>query len=250
MNAVEIGTYKLSYNNGGIQFRILAQINTNKKSYGNNMKNILLIDKNEKGNKAKDNKTKVNKPEDNKAKNNKIKDNKIKDDKTEDNKTKDKKTKKNKKKDHDPYISFLVNIVDNMNISQEKKDRIKTLTLKYINSDDIIEKNKSINELEKYSNDEECKEHMKNYLMYLHMQNNIKYLKRYHLWNRIGSVAITLLLIFIIIIIILVAASSFEDVWIYALALILIPIVYMYARFFPEMKIAFKALKENYTNFL
>ncbi|KOB63500.1 hypothetical protein PFHG_05278 [Plasmodium falciparum HB3] len=103
-NVVEIGTYKLSYHNGGIQFRILAQKNTNKKSNGNTLTNILLKDKGEKG---------------------------------------------SKKKNPDDQISSLVSLVDNMNITQEKKDKIKNLSLKYINSRDVKEKNESINELQK-----------------------------------------------------------------------------------------------------
>ncbi|ETW57679.1 hypothetical protein PFUGPA_00372 [Plasmodium falciparum Palo Alto/Uganda] len=57
--------------------------------------------------------------------------------------------KENKKTNLDPQTSSLVRLVDNMNITQEKKDKIKSLTLQYINSDDILEKNKSINELKK-----------------------------------------------------------------------------------------------------
>ncbi|SOV84338.1 Pfmc-2TM Maurer's cleft two transmembrane, putative [Plasmodium sp.] len=250
MNEVEIWTYKLLYHNGGIQFRILAQINRNIKSYGNTLGNILLNVKNAKDNITKDNKTKDNETKYNKAKDNKAKNNKTKDNKAKNNKTKDNKAKKNKKKDHDPYISFLVNIVDNMNISQEKKDRIKTLTLKYIDSDDIIEKNKSINILEKYSKDEECKEHMDNYLMYLLMQHDIKYLKRDNFWNKIGSVAITILLIILLIVIISLTASSGAELLVYILPLFLIPIIYIFARFFPEIKLRFKKLKENYTNFI
>ncbi|ETW63811.1 hypothetical protein PFMC_00370 [Plasmodium falciparum CAMP/Malaysia] len=98
-NVVEIGTYTLPYHNVGIQFRMLAQKNANKKSLGNTLMNLLL--------------------------------------------------KENKKTNLDPQTSSLVRLVDNMNITQEKKDKIKSLTLQYINSDDILEKNKSINELKK-----------------------------------------------------------------------------------------------------
>ncbi|KOB88041.1 hypothetical protein PFDG_04514 [Plasmodium falciparum Dd2] len=153
-NVVEIGTYKLSYHNGGIQFRILAQKNTNKKPYGNTTTNIFL---------------------------------------------KNKKEKDSKTKDLDPQISSLVSLVDNMNITQEKKDKIKNLSLKYINSRDVKEKNESINELQKYSNNEECKEYMDSYLMHLRMQNDIKCLKRKNLWNNIWIVSTTLLLIIIMI---------------------------------------------------
>ncbi|SOV73810.1 Pfmc-2TM Maurer's cleft two transmembrane, putative [Plasmodium sp. gorilla clade G3] len=282
-NAVEIGTYKLSYNNGGIQFRILAQKITKTQPYGNTLTKVLLNMKNEKGNKAKDNKTKVNKPEDNKAKNNKIKDNKIKDDKTEDNKAKNNKlkgnikknnktkenkikdnktkfsitkhiktklskTKDNKTKKNDPQIQSLVNLVDNINITQEKKDTIKTLTLIYIVSDDIVEKNKSINELEKYSNDEECKEHIHNYLIHIRMQNDIKYLKRDNFWNKIGIVTIIALLI--ILMTGIIATNTLSGLSLYLVIFTpLILMIYLFARFFPETKICFKELKEKYTNF-
>ncbi|SPJ08252.1 Pfmc-2TM Maurer's cleft two transmembrane protein [Plasmodium sp. DRC-Itaito] len=196
-NVVEIGTYKLSYHNGGIQFRILAEENTNKKPYGNNFMNIIL---------------------------------------------KDKKKKDSKTKNPDPQISSLVNLVDNMNITQEKKDEIKNLTLKYINSNDVKEKNKLINELQKYSNDEECKEYMDSYLMHLCMKNDIKCLKRKNLWNNIWIVLTTLSLI--IILIGLLSSVGFTNQYGYYLTLgLLICTAYMFARYFPDIKVGFKKLK-------
>ncbi|ETW20951.1 hypothetical protein PFFVO_00127 [Plasmodium falciparum Vietnam Oak-Knoll (FVO)] len=197
-NVVEIGTYKLSYHNGGIQFRILAQKNTNKKPYGNTTTNIFL---------------------------------------------KNKKEKDSKTKDLDPQISSLVSLVDNMDITQEKKDKIKTLTLKYINSDDILEQNKSINELKKYSKNEECKEQMDNYLMHLRMQNDIKCLKRKNLWNNIWIVSTTLLLI-IIMIACVFSVGITESSAFYPAFILLIFIIYIFARYFPEMKIGYKGIKE------
>ncbi|SOV83938.1 Pfmc-2TM Maurer's cleft two transmembrane, putative [Plasmodium sp.] len=252
MNRIEIGTYKLPQNNGGIQFRMLAQKKTNTQPYGNTLGNILLYVKNVKDNKIVNNKTKVNKTVNNKTKvnktlYNKTKVNKIVYNKPKDNKIKDNKTKQNKTKDRDPKISYLFKLVDNMNISQDKKDKIRTLTLNYRDSDDKVEKNKSINELKKYSNEEEYKEHMDNYLMHLRMQDDIKYLKRENFWNKMGSVAITLLLIIILIVIISLDISNGAGG--YTFLLISIPIIYIFARFFPEIKLRFKKLKENYTNF-
>ncbi|ETW20566.1 hypothetical protein PFFVO_00618 [Plasmodium falciparum Vietnam Oak-Knoll (FVO)] len=202
-NGVENGTYKLSYHNGGIQFRMLAQKNDNKKSNGNTLTNILLKDKGEKG---------------------------------------------SKKKNPDDQISSLVSLVDNMNITQEKKDKIKTLTLKYMNSDDIKEKNKSINELQKYSNNEECKEQMDSYLMHLRMQNDIKCLKRKNLWNNIWINSITLSLI-IIMIACLVPGFTFQPISSLPAFILLIFIIYIFGRYFPEMKMGFKKIKETCTNF-
>ncbi|SOS76389.1 Pfmc-2TM Maurer's cleft two transmembrane protein [Plasmodium sp. gorilla clade G1] len=196
-NGVEIGTYTLPYHNGGIQFRMLAQKNANKKSLGNTLMNLLL--------------------------------------------------KENKKTNLDPQTSSLVSLVDNMNITQEKKDKIKKLTLKYINSDDIKEKNKSINELKKYSKSEECKKHMNNYLMYLRMQNDIKYLKRKNLWNNIWIVAMTLFLI--IVFLIIISLNIFSDYPGLFATCFLFFMFYIFARFFPEMKIGFKELKETCTNY-
>ncbi|SOV84183.1 Pfmc-2TM Maurer's cleft two transmembrane protein [Plasmodium reichenowi] len=202
-NVVEIGTYTLSYHNGRIQFRMLAQKNTNKKSYGTQLTHLLLKDKN----------------------------------------LKDK-----KKKNLDPQISALINLVDNMNVTQEEKDKIKTLTLKYIDSDDIKKKNKSINELKKYSNNQECKEHMDNYLMHLRMQNDIKYLKRKNLWNNIWIISITLLSI--IILIATMAMHNFIGFSAFLMTYILSNLmIYILARFFPEIKLRFKELKETCTNF-
>ncbi|CDO63770.1 MC-2TM Maurer's cleft two transmembrane protein [Plasmodium reichenowi] len=202
-NVVEIGTYKLSYHNGGIQFRILAQKNTNKKPDGNNFTNIIL---------------------------------------------KDKKEKDSKTKNPDPQISSLVSLVDNMNITQEKKDKIKNLTLKYINSKDVKEKNKSINELQKYSNHEECKEYMDSYLMHLRMQNDIKCLKRKNLWNNIWIVSTTLLLIIIMIACIFSGTVTNNSVF-YPAFILLIFIIYIFARYFPDMKIGFKKLKTKLYTF-
>ncbi|SPJ11720.1 Pfmc-2TM Maurer's cleft two transmembrane protein [Plasmodium sp. DRC-Itaito] len=197
-NGGEIGTYKLSYHNRRIQFRILAQKNTNKKSYGTKLTHLMVKDK--------------------------------------------------KTKNLDPQISDLVNLVDNMNITQEEKDKIKALTLKYIDSDDIKEKNNSINELKKYSNNEECKEHMDNYLMHLRMQNNIKYLKRKNLWNNIWIVAITLLSI--ITLIVSLATNTFSGISAFIVTYILSNLmIYIFARYFPEIKLRFKLLKETCTNF-
>ncbi|SOV74949.1 MC-2TM Maurer's cleft two transmembrane protein, putative [Plasmodium sp. gorilla clade G3] len=266
-NRVEIGTYRIAYHNGMIQFRMLEQINTNTKPYGNTLTKVFLNVKNEKGNKAKDNKTKTNKPKENKTNHNKLKDNKPKNNKPKDNKTKDSKKKDNKIKDNitnlsitkriktklsksktpDPQILSLVNTVDSMNITQEKKDTIKNFTLKYINSDDIKEKNKSINELEKYRNDEECKEHMDNYLMYVRMQKNIKYLKRDNFWNKIGIIAITLLLI-IVMIVFLSSGATDGSVGFFYLGISFL-MIYLFARFFPKSKFPFIELKENYTYF-
>ncbi|KOB63398.1 hypothetical protein PFHG_05150 [Plasmodium falciparum HB3] len=192
-NVVEIGTYKLSYHNGGIQFRMLAQKNTNKKPFGNTLTNILFKDK--------------------------------------------------KKKNLDPQISSLVSLVDNMDITQEKKDKIKNLSLKYINSDDILEQNKSINELKKYSNNEECKEYMDSYLMHLRMQNDIKCLKRKNLWNNIWIVSTTLLLIIIMIASVFSFTLDLISAF-YLVFIFLIYIIYIYARYFPEMKIGYKGIKE------
>ncbi|ETW27061.1 hypothetical protein PFFCH_05534 [Plasmodium falciparum FCH/4] len=161
---------------------------------------------------------------------------------------KDKGEKGSKKKNPDDQISDLVSLVDNMNITQEKKNEIKNLTLKYINSDDIKEKNKSINELKKYSNNEECKEYIDNYLMHLHMQNDIKCLKRKNLWNNIWIVSTTLLLIIIMIacIILRVYGPNFA---ISPASFLLIFIIYIFARYFPEMKIGFKKLKTKLNTF-
>ncbi|CAB39054.1 Pfmc-2TM Maurer's cleft two transmembrane protein [Plasmodium falciparum NF54] len=197
-NVVEIGTYKLSYHNGGIQFRILAQKNTNKKSNGNTLTNILLKDKGGKG---------------------------------------------SKKKNPDDQISSLVSLVDNMNITQEKKDKIKNLSLKYINSRDVKEKNESINELQKYSNNEECKEYMDSYLMHLRMQNDIKCLKRKNLWNNIWINSITLTLIIIMIACVFSVEITSSSA-LYPAFILLIFIIYIYARYFPEMKIGYKGIKE------
>ncbi|KYN93054.1 MC-2TM Maurer's cleft two transmembrane protein [Plasmodium reichenowi] len=200
-NGIEIGTYKSSYHNGGIQFRMLAQKNSNKKSNGNTLMNIFLKDKNEKGSKT---------------------------------------------KKLDPQISSLVSLVDNMNITEEEKDKIKNLTLKYINSDNIVEKNKYINELQKYSKNEECKEHMNNYLMYLRTQNDIKYLKRNNFWNNIGIVTMTLFLIILLTVFILLGIIT--DNYGLFLTCILIFMTYICARFLPEIKICLKDLKETCTN--
>ncbi|SOS81773.1 Pfmc-2TM Maurer's cleft two transmembrane protein [Plasmodium sp.] len=202
-NGVEIGTYKLSYHNGGRQFRMLAQKNTNKKSNGNTLKDILLKDKSEKG---------------------------------------------SKKKNPDAQISDLVNLVDNMNITQEKKDEIKNLTLKYMNSDDIKEKNKSINELKKYSNNEGCKEYIDNYLMHLRMQNDIKCLKTKNLWNNIWIVSMTVLLIIIMIACAFSVGITESSAFLPA-CFLLIFITYMYGRFLPELKIAFNELKTKLYTF-
>ncbi|KOB87492.1 hypothetical protein PFDG_03646 [Plasmodium falciparum Dd2] len=202
-NVVEIGTYKLSYHNGGIQFRILAQKNTNKKPYGNTTTNIFL---------------------------------------------KNKKEKDSKTKDLDPQISSLVSLVDNMNITQEKKDKIKNLSLKYINSRDVKEKNESINELQKYSNNEECKEYMDSYLMHLRMQNDIKCLKRKNLWNNIWIVSTTLLLIIIMIACIIAGVLHANNAF-YPAFILLIFIIYIVARYFPDMKIGFKKLKTKLNTF-
>ncbi|CZT98652.1 Pfmc-2TM Maurer's cleft two transmembrane protein [Plasmodium falciparum NF54] len=199
-NVVEIGTYKLSYHNGGIQFRMLAQKNDNKKSFGNTLTNILFKDK--------------------------------------------------KKKNLDPQISSLVSLVDNMDITQEKKDKIKNLSLKYINSRDVKEKNESINELQKYSNNEECKEQMDNYLMHLRMQNDIKCLKRKNLWNNIWIVSTTLSLIIICIAFVFYLASTHVSSQLYYFAFSpLIFIIYIVARYFPDMKIGFKKLKTKLNTF-
>ncbi|ETW54352.1 hypothetical protein PFUGPA_04221 [Plasmodium falciparum Palo Alto/Uganda] len=144
-------------------------------------------------------------------------------------------------------ITFI--LVDNMNITQEKKNEIKNLTLKYINSDDIKEKNKSINELKKYSNNEECKEYIDNYLMHLRMQNDIKCLKRKNLWNNIWINSITLFLIIIMIAFLFsVGDTPFPGLFFLAFIL-LIFIIYIVARCFPDMKIGFKKIKETCTNF-
>ncbi|CDO62045.1 MC-2TM Maurer's cleft two transmembrane protein [Plasmodium reichenowi] len=202
-NAVEIGTYTLSYHNGRIQFRMLAQKNTNKKSYGTQLPHLLLKDKNQKD---------------------------------------------DEKKNLDPQITALVNLVDNMNITQEEKDKIKALTLKYIDSDDIKEKNQLINELKKYSNNEECKKHMDNYLMHLRMQNDIKCLKKKNLWNNIWIVAMTSLSI--IILIVSMATYAFPGFSLFIVICILSTLmIYIFARFFPEIKLRFKKLKETCTNF-
>ncbi|SOS77691.1 Pfmc-2TM Maurer's cleft two transmembrane protein [Plasmodium sp. gorilla clade G1] len=202
-DGVEIGTYKLSYHNGGRQFRMLAQKNENEKSNGNTLKNTLLKDENKKGSKT---------------------------------------------KKLDPQITSLVNLVDNMNINEEQKDNIKTLTLEYINSDDIKKKNKSINELKKYSNNEECKEHMNNYLMHLRMQNEIKYLKRKNLWNNIWIVAVTLLSIILLIATLSVSGYGGLSTFLFTYVLSNL-MIYIFARFYPEMKIGFNQLKQTCTNF-
>ncbi len=153
-----------------------------------------------------------------------------------------------KKKNLDPQISSLVSLVDNMDITQEKKDKIKTLTLKYINSRDVKEKNESINELQKYSNNEECKEQMDSYLMHLRMQNDIKCLKRKNLWNNIWIVSTTLLLIIICIACIIAGVIQANSAFYPAFSL-LIFIIYIVARYFPDMKIGFKKLKTKLNTF-
>ncbi|CDO61819.1 MC-2TM Maurer's cleft two transmembrane protein [Plasmodium reichenowi] len=155
--------------------------------------------------------------------------------------------KDNKTKNPDPQISSLVSLVDNMNITEEKKDKIKTLTLKYINSDDIKEKNKSINELKNYSRNEECKEHMDNYLMHLCMQNDMKYLKRKNLWNNIWIISLTLFLI--ILIIVLISLGKVLDQSGILLTFLSIFMIYIFARFFPDIKVSLKQFKETCTNF-
>ncbi|SOV84140.1 Pfmc-2TM Maurer's cleft two transmembrane, putative [Plasmodium sp.] len=226
MNPVENRTYKISYHNGLIQFRMLEQINTNTKPYGNNLTKVLLNVKNEKGNKAKDNKKKDNK--------------------TVNNKTKVNKTVNNKTKDHNVQIHCLVNLVDNMNITHEKKDEIKTLTLKYIYSDDMKEKNKSINELEKYSKEEECKEHMDNFLIKLRMQNDIKYLERENFWNNVWILAVNILLLISIVVICATPSGGNIELFVVGISIFMI---YIYARFFPEIKLDFKELKETCKNY-
>ncbi|SPJ08666.1 Pfmc-2TM Maurer's cleft two transmembrane protein, putative [Plasmodium sp. DRC-Itaito] len=197
-NPGEIGTCTLSCHNGRIQFRMLAQKNANKKSFGNTLMNIF--------------------------------------------------SKNNETKNIDPQISSLVNLVDNMNITEEEKHKIKTLTLKYINSDDIKEKNKSINQLKKYSNNEECKENMDNYLMHLRMQNDIKYLKRKNLWNNIWIVGITLFSIIIVIAVMCSTAFSPKDTFLFIFILSNL-MIYIFARFFPEIKIRFKEIKKKCKNY-
>ncbi|SOS77886.1 Pfmc-2TM Maurer's cleft two transmembrane protein [Plasmodium sp. gorilla clade G1] len=197
-NGVEIGIYKLSYHNGGIQFRMLAQKNTNKESYGNTLTNILLKD--------------------------------------------------NNTKNPDPQISSVVNLVDNMNITQQEKDKIKTLTLKYINSDNIKEKNKSFNELKKCSKNKECKKYMNNYLMYLRMQDDIKYLERINIWNYISIVIITLILT--IVLLIVLCATVCDALSIFFFTFILSSLMtYIFALYFPEIKIYFKKIKKTCKNF-
>ncbi|KNG74287.1 hypothetical protein PFMG_00540 [Plasmodium falciparum IGH-CR14] len=161
---------------------------------------------------------------------------------------KDKSEKGSKKKNPYAKISDLVNLVDNMNITKEKKDEIKNLTLKYMNSDDIKEKNKLMNEFKKYSNNEECKEHMNNYLMYLRMQNDIKFLKKKNFWNNIWINSITLFLIIIFIACIFDGSVSTSSIPLLA-SFLLIFIIYIFARFFPDMKMGFKKIKETCTNF-
>ncbi|ETW27044.1 hypothetical protein PFFCH_05517 [Plasmodium falciparum FCH/4] len=156
--------------------------------------------------------------------------------------------KENKKTNLDPQTSSLVRLVDNMNITQEKKDKIKSLTLQYINSDDILEKNKSINELKKYSKNEECKENMDNYLMYLRMQDDIKYLERNNTWNNIWIVTMTLFLIIIMIACIFSVGITHASAFYPALFLAVF-LIYMYARFFPEIKITFTELKKKLYKF-
>ncbi|KNC36272.1 hypothetical protein PFLG_01133 [Plasmodium falciparum RAJ116] len=153
-----------------------------------------------------------------------------------------------KTKDLDPQISSLVSLVDNMNITQEKKDKIKNLSLKYINSRDVKEKNESINELQKYSNNEECKEYMDSYLMHLRMQNDIKCLKRKNLWNNIGINSIILSLIIIMIACIIAGVVQAYNVFCPAFSP-LIFIIYIVARYFPDMKIGFKKLKTKLNTF-
>ncbi|SOS81871.1 Pfmc-2TM Maurer's cleft two transmembrane, putative [Plasmodium sp.] len=160
---------------------------------------------------------------------------------------KEKNEKRSKTKKLDPQISDLVNLVDNMNITEEEKDKIKTHTLKYLNSDDTKEKNKSINELKKYSKNEECREHMNNYLMYLRTQNDIKYLKRKNLWNNIWIVAMTLFIIIILIVAITISVNA--DYPGLLGTCLLFFIIYIIARFFPESKVRLKAFKETCTNF-
>ncbi|SOS76649.1 Pfmc-2TM Maurer's cleft two transmembrane protein [Plasmodium sp. gorilla clade G1] len=185
--------------NGGRQFRMLAQKNTNKKIKWKYLKGYIV----EKG---------------------------------------------SKKKNPDAQISDLVNLVDNMNITQEKKDEIKNLTLKYMNSDDIKEKNKSINELKKYSNNEGCKEYIDNYLMHLRMQNDIKCLKTKNLWNNIWIVSMTVLLIIIMIACAFSVGITESSAFLPA-CFLLIFITYMYGRFLPELKIAFNELKTKLYTF-
>ncbi|KNG77222.1 hypothetical protein PFMG_03388 [Plasmodium falciparum IGH-CR14] len=154
-----------------------------------------------------------------------------------------------KKKNPDDQISDLVSLVDNMNITQEKKNEIKNLSLKYINSDDIKEKNKSINELKKYSNNEECKEYIDNYLMHLRMQNDIKCLKRKNLWNNIWINSITLSLIIIMIACVFSLLITPYPYLFYSAFILLIFIIYIVARYFPDMKIGFKKLKTKLNTF-
>ncbi|SOS76924.1 Pfmc-2TM Maurer's cleft two transmembrane, putative [Plasmodium sp. gorilla clade G1] len=197
-NGVEIGTYKLSYHNGGIQFRMLAQKNANKKSFGNTLMKILLKD--------------------------------------------------NKTKNIDPQISSVVNLVDNMNITQEKKNQIKTLTLKYIKSDNIKEKNKLINEIKKYSKNKECKKNMNNYLMYLRMQDDIKYLERINILNYIWVVTITFLLI-ILSLVVLCSASYYGLATFLFTCILSSLMIYILAPFFPEIKIYVKKIKRTCKNY-
>ncbi|KOB63508.1 hypothetical protein PFHG_05182 [Plasmodium falciparum HB3] len=161
---------------------------------------------------------------------------------------KNKKEKDSKTKDLDPQISSLVSLVDNMNITQEKKDKIKNLSLKYINSRDVKEKNESINELQKYSNNEECKEYMDSYLMHLRMQNDIKCLKRKNLWNNIWINSITLLLIILLIATMSVTGFSQNNIFLF-IFIFSCPMIYLFARYFPDMKIGFKKLKTKLNTF-
>ncbi|SCM18756.1 Pfmc-2TM Maurer's cleft two transmembrane, putative [Plasmodium sp.] len=156
--------------------------------------------------------------------------------------------KDNRTKNPDPQISSVVKLVDNMNITQEKKDKIKTLTLKYINSDNIKEKNKSINELKEYSKNKECKKHINNYLMYLRMQDDIKYLERIYIRNYIWTVAITL--ISIILLLAVLCSTSKIGLFIFLFTYILpCLIIYIFAPFFPDIKIYFKEIKKTCKNY-
>ncbi|EWC90695.1 hypothetical protein PFNF54_00594 [Plasmodium falciparum NF54] len=84
---------------------------------------------------------------------------------------------------------------------------------------------------------------MDSYLMHLRMQNDIKCLKRKNLWNNIWINSITLTLIIIMIACVFSVEITSSSA-LYPAFILLIFIIYIYARYFPEMKIGYKGIKE------
>ncbi|ETW43932.1 hypothetical protein PFNF135_01709 [Plasmodium falciparum NF135/5.C10] len=84
--------------------------------------------------------------------------------------------------------------------------------------------------------------------MHLRMQNDIKCLKRKNLWNNIGINSIILSLIIVMIGCVFAVGITSSSA-IYPAFIPLIFIIYIVARYFPDMKIGFKKLKTKLNTF-